>query len=154
MQSETIRSEIEDLFRRDMLYCAESVLHVFNERFGRPLPPKAVKLASGFAGGMGDDEAGSCVCGALVGGVMVLGLAYGRSEPGAEAPDVAGKAKELHDWFVGRFGSACCANLIGDFEYGSAENLDFCVSMTGALAEHVAEMIEHDGCDSRSERIA
>ncbi|MCE5190569.1 MAG: C-GCAxxG-C-C family protein [Actinomycetia bacterium] len=35
------------------------------------MPPEAIKLASGFPVGIGT---GGCTCGALSGGVMVLGL--------------------------------------------------------------------------------
>ncbi|WP_245547365.1 C-GCAxxG-C-C family protein [Halobacteroides halobius] len=40
------------------------------------MPPEMVKLASGFSIGIGKSK---CLCGAVSGGVMALGLNYGRT---------------------------------------------------------------------------
>ena len=45
-----------------------------NDYLGRPIPAKAVKMASGFPVGMGT---AGCACGALSGGIMALGLKFG-----------------------------------------------------------------------------
>jgi len=91
---------------------------------------------------MGALGTGGRSCGALSGGMMVLGMVYGRSEPGSEAPEVLAKARELHDWFAKEKGSTCCRVLIRDLEFGSAEHLDQCVTLTGDVAERVARMLE------------
>jgi C_GCAxxG_C_C family probable redox protein len=85
---------------------------------------------------------GGCVCGALAGGIMVLGMVYGRSNPGDEAPLVLAKAKELHDWFKSQKGSTCCRVLIRSIEFGSPDHADQCVSFTGDVAEHLAYMLD------------
>ncbi len=109
-----------------------------NDALGNPLPRKAVKLASGFPVGMG--KAG-CVCGALSGGIMALGLKYGRSTPGVETPGMFGAAQELHDRFRRKFKSTCCRVIIKKFEFGSPEHLEHCIMVTGETAAMVMEMI-------------
>jgi len=142
MDSQTLRATSEDLYRSGQLLCSEAIVYAFNEALGRPLPQEVVKLASAFPVGMGVLGTGGCACGALSGGMMVLGMVYGRSEPGSEAPLVLGKAKELHDWFSDEKGSTCCRVLIRGLEFGSQEHIDQCVAFTGDVAERVAVMLE------------
>lgn len=137
-----------ELYRSNRFLCSEAVLWVANEALGRPLPPEVVRLASGFPVGMGAIPTGGCSCGALSGGVMALGLKYGRSTPGAGAPDVLSKAKELHDWFKTGHGSTCCRILIRHLEFGSQEHIDQCVRFTGEVAEKVVEMLLESVSDS------
>jgi C_GCAxxG_C_C family probable redox protein len=90
---------------------------------------------------MGNLVEGGCTCGALSGGVMVLGMVYGRANPGDEAPLVLDQARQLHDWFLAEKGTTCCRALIRHLEFGSAEHIDQCVAFTGDVAERVAQMI-------------
>lgn len=48
-----------------------------------------------------------CVCGAISGGIMALGLKFGRTEPKAEMPEMFRVTKELHDEFKNKFRSTC-----------------------------------------------
>jgi C_GCAxxG_C_C family probable redox protein len=137
-----LRHQAEDLYRSGKFLCSEAILYTFNEALGRPLPGEVVRLASGFPVGMGALGVGGCSCGALTGGIMVLGMVYGRSNPGDEAPLVLAKAKELHDWFKHQKGSTCCRVLIRDLQFGSPGHIDQCVSFTGDVAEHLAAIID------------
>ncbi len=141
IDAKAVRAQSEDLYRSGQLLCSEAIVHTFNQALGRPLPQEAVKMASGFPVGMGDLVSGGCTCGALSGGVMVLGLVYGRANPGDEAPLVLEKAKELHDWFLAAKGSTCCRALVAGFEFGSTEHIGQCVAFTGDVAEFVAQML-------------
>jgi len=85
-------------------------LYTVNAIMGNPLPSEIVKLASGFTGGIG--RSGS-VCGALTGGVMALGLAFGRTNPGAPRPKLLPATRELIDWFEQAYGSCCCGCVNG-----------------------------------------
>jgi len=136
-----VREQAEELYRSGQFLCSEAILHTFNEALGKPLPQEAIKLSSGFPVGMGVLGTGGCTCGALSGGVMVLGLVYGRANPGDDAPQVLEKAKELHDWFLADKGSTCCRALIRDFEFGSPRHIDQCVAFTGNVAERLAAML-------------
>lgn len=128
----------EEMYRTGQFLCSEAVLLVANEYLGKPMPDEMVKLASGFPVGMG---LAGCVCGAISGGVMALGLKYGRSEPGATTPGMFEASKELHDRFKSRRGSVCCRVLIRRFEMGSPEHIRQCTKITGEVAADVIELL-------------
>ena len=70
-------------YEREYWDCAQCTLLAVQEVFGLKADD-AVKAATGFAGGIG--RRGS-VCGALSGGVMALGLLFGRDLPTMRHPD-------------------------------------------------------------------
>jgi C_GCAxxG_C_C family probable redox protein len=146
------RARAEHLYRSGQYLCSEAVLLVANEHLGRPMPNEILRLASGFPVGMG---MAGCVCGAVAGGVMALGLKLGREEPKAETPGLFAAVKELHDRFKVRRHSVCCRVLIGKLDFGSPRHTDQCVQITGEVAADVIEIlqrIERDGaCGSRGE---
>jgi len=144
MDALALREQAEELYRSGQFLCSEAVVFTFNEAMLTPMPEEIVRLASGFPVGMGALGTGGCTCGALSGGVMVLGMVYGRSTPGTEAPLVLGKAKELHDWFLDEKGSTCCRALIAGMEFGSPAHIDQCVAFTGDVVEHLALMLDED----------
>ncbi len=135
------REKAEELYRSGQFLCSEAVFLVANEYLGRPVPAEMVKLASGFPVGMG--KAG-CTCGALAGGVMALGLKYGRTEPAAKTPGMFESAKELHDRFLARRKSTCCRVLIRKFEFGCPEHIAQCIAITGEVAADVIRLMEQD----------
>ncbi|MGE5404894.1 MAG: C-GCAxxG-C-C family protein [Candidatus Saccharibacteria bacterium] len=137
-QIQTLKEKAEELYKTGQYLCSEAIFIVVNEYLGQPISNDAVKLASGFPVGMGG---AGCACGALTGGVMALGLKYGRTLPGQEAPDMFPKAKELHDWFKKEFKSTCCSVLIKKVEFGGQEHIDQCTRITGAVAEKVLKLL-------------
>lgn len=143
MDAQALRERAEDLYRSGQFLCSEAIVFAFNEAMDPPMSQAVVRLASGFPVGMGALGTGGCTCGALSGGVMVLGMVYGRSTPGEEAPLVLDKSKELHDWFLADKRSTCCRVLIRHLEFGSPEHIDQCVAFTGDVAEHLAHMLDH-----------
>lgn len=54
------------------LNCAEKILYGGNEVYNLELDSEALKLASGFGGGMAIES----TCGALTGGIMILGKLF------------------------------------------------------------------------------
>jgi hypothetical protein len=78
-------------------------------------------MASGFHGGGGGfktDEAGmegnptGCMCGALASGVLILGILYGRTEPGkVRFGCISHLSAHLHKRFQEELGGKCCAIL-------------------------------------------
>lgn len=134
---EATRRAAERYYNGDFL-CSEAVLLTIHELLENSLPAEIVKLASGFPVGIG--QAG-CVCGAISGGVMALGLAFGRTQPGAKCPKVIPATKELHDWFKENRRSTCCRVLIKDVKYGGKEHLHQCIDITGEVAGKTMELI-------------
>ncbi len=138
---EIARRKAEEMYRSGQFLCSEAVFLVANEYLGRPLPDEAVRLASGFPVGIG---LAGCVCGALSGGVMALGLKYGRTEPGAATPGMFEAAQELHNHFKARRHSVCCRVLIKDLEFGSPAHLEQCIAITGEVAADVIELLSRE----------
>lgn len=107
-QDKCKRAAIEK-FRRGY-NCAEAVLEAFLETVAPQAPCTAV--ASPFGGGMARSGG---ACGALVGGLMAIGLRYGRRFP--EDNDGKERATKLGSQFLEQFrraaGTTLCAELTG-----------------------------------------
>jgi C_GCAxxG_C_C family probable redox protein len=132
------RKKAEEMYGSGQFLCSEAVFLVANEYMGNPIPPEMVKLASGFPVGMG---MAGCVCGALSGGVMALGIKYGRTSAGQETPGMFDAAKELHDRFVARRKISCCRVLTKNLELGSPVHMKQCIAITGEVAADVIELL-------------
>jgi C_GCAxxG_C_C family probable redox protein len=87
--------------------CAQAVFSAFAEQMGMDYQT-AVKLSSGFGGGMG---LGS-VCGAVTGAIMAIGLKYGGVDPTAKA-QTAKLVREFTDRFKAEHRSLNCLDLLG-----------------------------------------
>ncbi len=81
------------------LNCCESVIRTMLELSDTDLPDRLVDLGKYFRRGMG----AGCTCGALVGGVMMLGL--------LKPYDDANLGRELNHKFAQEFGSTCCREI-------------------------------------------
>lgn len=104
------RSEIaKELFLGEY-NCAQSVVITFAKDFGYS-KELAVKLASGFGGGMGKTQG---VCGAVTGGIMVLGMMAGERANSNEELKAQSysKAKEFIHRFESEFETTQCRELI------------------------------------------
>ncbi len=90
--------------------CAQSVLYAFCEDLHLD-PEVALKLACSFGGGMARKQE---VCGAVSGGLMVLGLKYGRGANDDRRVTEATytKARDLMNRFEEKHGSYLCRHLI------------------------------------------
>jgi C_GCAxxG_C_C family probable redox protein len=109
MDSEQVAENVLSHFR-DGFNCAESVILAMQEAYGlrSELIPK---VATPFGAGIG--RRGS-VCGALTGGVMALGLRYGRMTPDSQARERPYRlALELYNRFKEQFGTVLCIELTG-----------------------------------------
>ncbi len=99
--------------------CAQSVFYSFCDvlKFDKHL---ALKMVCGFGAGMGRKEE---VCGAVTGGIVVIGTKYGRGEKdGREATELTyKKTGELMDKFVEKHGTFICRRLINDCELTTKE---------------------------------
>jgi C_GCAxxG_C_C family probable redox protein len=133
------------MYRNGQFLCSEAVFLVANDYLGKPESDEVVKLASGFPVGMG---LAGCACGALTGGVMSLGLMYGRTQPAAPTPGMFEAAKELHDRFLARRKSTCCRVLIRRFQLGSPEHIQQCIAITGEVAADVIDILSRENTDS------
>lgn len=99
--------------------CAQSTLGVFcaDLNFDRE---KALKLASGFGGGMARKQE---VCGAVSGGAMVLGLKHGRvlADDKAAAEANYQRVGEFMKRFSDKNGSCLCGKLLNGCDLQTEE---------------------------------
>ena len=127
--------------------CAESVLMSLTESIGvrSELIPK---IATPFGGGIG--RRGS-ICGAVTGGVIAIGLKFGRSEAKdtKRREESYQKALELFKRFEKKFGSALCYDLIRldlttpeGRERIKAVRLEKCISFVRSAARSAARLME------------
>jgi C_GCAxxG_C_C family probable redox protein len=136
---EKIKLTAQEYYASGDFYCSEAVVKTIKDAFGLPVSEEVIAAASGFAGGMG--KAG-CVCGAVAGGVICLGLVFGRTAPGDRKVDKAMKlSRELHDHFKKRHKCLCCRTLNRYVLMGSASQREQCVAFTGEMAQETAAII-------------
>jgi len=87
--------------------CAQAVFSAFAEQMGLEYET-AVKLTSGFGGGMGMGS----VCGAVTGAIMAIGLKNGGVDPKAKE-QTAKLVREFNDRFTALHHSLNCRDLLG-----------------------------------------
>jgi len=132
--------------------CSQSVLLPFQELLGLD-DELTFKASSALCAGLGMGK----TCGALAGGVMVLGLINGRQriEQGLEGltPGLM-LAQSLVQRFEQEFGTTVCYDISGvdwtDFEaamkmVNDPEAVEKCAQLVGRTAEMVAELIGGEG---------
>jgi len=99
--------------------CAQSVVFAFCDECGLS-PDAALKVSCGFGGGMGRKQE---VCGAVTGGIMILGLRRGRGtaegRPVTEA--LYQETREFMDAFAARTGGYLCRDLLSGCDLTSEE---------------------------------
>jgi C_GCAxxG_C_C family probable redox protein len=89
-------------------HCSEAMLvGVGNLLY--PLNPQTIKMSTGFAGGIGSTKAEAC--GALTGGIMVIGGLFGRTEPKVKDELCQQLCAEFWKRFENEFGCVKCKEL-------------------------------------------
>jgi C_GCAxxG_C_C family probable redox protein len=137
-----IKTTAENYYRDGDFYCSESIVKTIKDEFGLPISDDVVAMASGFPVGIGGS---GCTCGAVAGGIMALGLFFGRSQPQDKKVDTTmALSKELHDIFRERHKSICCRVLTKGMTLGSPEHIEQCIYLTGEVAEEVAKIIARE----------
>ena len=99
--------------------CAQSVLWAFSDEVGLE-PETALKVACGLGAGMGRRQE---VCGAVTGGIMVLGLRHGRGEKQdrSATEETYARTQELMRRFEAKHGTCNCRLLLGGCDFSTEE---------------------------------
>ncbi len=137
-----IREIAEKYYENGDFYCSEAIIKTIIEEFRLPKCDEAIKMASGFPVGIGGK---GCTCGAISGGVMAIGLFFGRSfgkdTAVQKAMELSGK---LYDKFFEKRNSSCCRVLTKDMTLGSTEHMKQCIYFTGDVAYEAAKLIAEE----------
>lgn len=134
-----IKSTAEEYYRSGDFYCSEAVVKTIKDAFQIPVPDAVIAAASGFPAGFGG---AGCTCGAVAGGVMSLGLVFGRTAPKDSKVDKAMElSRELHDSFKKRHKSTCCRKLTRYMIMGTSGQMKQCIAFTGDVARETAKII-------------
>ncbi|NTW70681.1 MAG: hypothetical protein HGA49_00350 [Eubacteriaceae bacterium] len=136
---QNIRITAENYYRNGDFYCSEAIVKTIKDAFELPISDDVIKMASGFPVGIGGS---GCTCGAVTGGIMALGLFFGRSKAKDESVNQAmALSKELHDIFKNRHKCLCCKTLTKGMSLGSPDHMEQCIGFTGGVAEETAKII-------------
>ncbi|SHK05106.1 C_GCAxxG_C_C family probable redox protein [Anaerobranca californiensis DSM 14826] len=138
---ESVREKAEGYFKRGEFFCSEAVVHTINQLLGNPFPEEVTKLASAFPIGLG--KAG-CLCGAVSGGAMALGMVYGRKHGEAMQDKMFPISAQLHHHIKNMYKSTCCRVIVKDYEFTSPERKAHCIKITGEVAAWIAEKLLED----------
>ena len=156
MIDEMKRLEIAIAQFLDGFNCAQSVFYSFCDdlQFDKDT---ALKLSCGFGAGMARKEE---VCGAISGGIMVIGIKYGRGENQDRVltEQTYQKTRELLERFVEKHDTYICRTLLAGCELTTVEGQQefkdkdllnkVCRQCVGSVVEIVEEII-----DDSSKRI-
>jgi len=110
-----VHAKVRDLMEGGY-HCSEAFLLCVGEHVLGKMQPSQLRAATGFAGGFGCTFQGAC--GALTGGVMVLGLMYGRSSPAEDDGQCLRLVARYWEVFRQAFGTTEC-QLLRTNGYGS-----------------------------------
>jgi len=131
-------------FYRGGYFCCEAVMASMKKTFELDVPDEVIAMSSGMSVGAGRS---GCMCGALNGGILALGMFFGRTEQkGPKDPKVVKcmeLTNELHNFFKTENGkkSVCCRILTREFDMGKGEHKEQCIAYTGLCAGKVAEIV-------------
>lgn len=103
--------------------CAQAVFFSFCEELGFD-KDTALRLACGFGAGMARKQE---VCGAISGGILVIGLKHGRGE-GQERTAMEltyAKTRELMSEFESEHGSCVCRTLLNGCDLNTPEGQQY-----------------------------
>ena len=141
-----VQADAEESYRKGF-FCCEAVMETIMDHFKLDVPYETIRMASGMAIGVGKS---GCICGALNGGVLAIGMFFGRSEQkGPKDPNVVkcmNMTKELHDWFKENNTKkvACCRVLTKEFDMSVGGHKAQCIYYTGICAAKTAEILARE----------
>ena len=134
--------------------CAQAVFYSFCDDLDFDIDT-ALKLACGFGAGIGRKEE---VCGAVSGGIMVIGMIYGRGENQDQSltERTYQTTRELLDRFTVKHGTFICRKLLGNCELMTSEGqMEFkekdlfnkvCKECVISVVECIEDIVENSGC--------
>lgn len=126
--------------------CAQSILYAFSGELNLP-KEMTLKISSGLGAGMGRKGE---VCGAVTGGILVLGMRHGwvESENHTSKEATYSKTQELMNQFAVKHGSCVCRDLLNGCDLTTEEGQklfkdnDYLTKLCTKYVQSVAEILE------------
>ena len=106
------------------------------------LNTQSLRMATGFSGGLGDSR--EELCGALSGGVMVIGALYGRASLDEEDEPANRMARQYRAHFLDAFGHTRCGYL-RDEVVNAAGPPNSCADLVEKAAAILLELLSEAG---------
>lgn len=135
------REAAEGYYERCELFCSEAVVKTINDALENPMPYEVLKVAGGFPVGIGKCKD---ICGALTGGIIALGIVYGRNYGEAVNEKILPLSSELYNYVKDSFGGVSCLDIIKNYDYSTDERKRYCVKLTGAVVEFIINKLIDD----------
>jgi len=130
-----VESSARELF--PSLFCAPAVVLSLNRLLGGGADEETLRrLAAALPEGLGG---AGCLCGALSGAQLGLGLFLGQGRRSWRR--ISPLARRLHDQFRQEHGSTCCRVLTKKVRHDRKAHLDQCAHLTGRAAWLAANLI-------------
>lgn len=132
--SRLVGAKAQELFTSGRMLCAPAVLTALNQGLGGGLDQALLNnLSAGLVEGLGG---AGCLCGAVSGACLGLGLFLGAGrEGGRSSRRVAAASHELHDAFKAARGSTCCRVLSKKVKHDKQAHFAQCAELSGLAAE-------------------
>lgn len=118
------------------LSCSESTVKALGEAMLDDFSEILIKAASPFSGGIGGPE----LCGALSGGLMIIGALYGRTSAAESRAFCRAVSIAFREAFLERFGETRCHILKSD-GWGAEEHP--CSSLVGESSRILLTILEN-----------
>ena len=125
-------------------HCSEAILLAAAGHYVPDLDPLAVRLSTPFAGGVGCSHME--LCGALAGGLLVIGALYGREDAGTNDDLCQALALQWRERFLQEFGDTCCQDLRENWvgQPGQPDCKALVARATGLLVDFLEEAARKD----------
>jgi C_GCAxxG_C_C family probable redox protein len=103
--------------------CAQSILYAFRKELALT-EETALKISTGLGAGMARKGE---VCGAVTGGILILGMRHGRglNEDRTATETTYTKTQELMSLFTSKHGSCSCRQLLKACDLSTQDGQDF-----------------------------
>lgn len=121
---------------RAKYHCSEAVVLAVGEHYLSPLPELLVRVSCPFGGGIGGCR--QEICGALSGGIILLGALWGRASSQENDEWLYSLVCRLRETFESQFGSSLCQPIRDT----ARDEKDGCIRVVEAGTEMVVRLIK------------
>lgn len=125
-------------FMADGYHCSESILLAAGAHYLGRVDPLALRISTPFAGGVGG--AHNELCGALSGGIILIGALYGRMDAQTNDDHCLALAASYREKFLQEFGNTRCQDLLDNWI--NKNGYENCRELVGRAAEILVSVLD------------